>query len=115
MKRVIGLVILAGAAVVGYRWLQMSGAVSAYEKFAEAWILGDQAQAMKFADASTATRAIEKQSLRGLRSGAIVEAFRGTSYEIASTARTPEGDVVLEVKQTIQFDPPGVTSGVTGA
>jgi hypothetical protein len=115
MKKVIGLVLLAGAAVVGDRWLQTSGAVSAYEKFAEAWVLGDKARAMKYAQAETATRAVEKQSLRGLQSGAIIEAFRGTRYEIESTARSPEGDIVLEVRQTIQFDPPGITSAITGA
>jgi hypothetical protein len=115
MKKLLGLLVLAGVAVLGYRWLQASGAVSAYERFAEAWTLGDKALAMKYAQAETATRAIEKQSLRGLESGRILEAFRATRYEVESTTRTPAGDIVLEVKQTIQFDPPGVTSAITGA
>jgi hypothetical protein len=70
---------------------------------------------MRYAEASTATRAFERQSLRGLQSGAIMDAFRGTRYVVESSTRSPEGDVVLEVTQTIQFDPPGVTSAITGA
>jgi hypothetical protein len=115
MKKLLGLLLLAGAAIIGYRYIQTQGAVGAYEQFAEAWTLGDKTLAMKHAEEATATRAIEKQSLRGLQSGAMIDAFRGTRYEVESTARTPEGDVVLEVKQTIQFDPPGVTSAITGA
>jgi hypothetical protein len=115
MKKLLFLLLLAGAGVLGYRYIQSSGAVSAYEKFAEAWTLGDKALAMRYAEASTATRAIERQSLRGLQSGAILEAFRGTRYVVESSTRSPEGDVVLEVTQTIQFDPPGVTSAITGA
>ena len=114
MKKLLLLLLLAGAGVVGYRSFQASGAVSTYEKFAEAWTAGDKAIAMKYADDATAGE-VEKHPLRGLQSGAAIEAFRGTRYEVESTSRTPEGDVQREVKQTIQFDPPGVTTGITGA
>lgn len=115
LRAFLVVVLLAGGAVIGYRYLQSSGAIRAYEQFAEAWTLGDEAAMKKYADAATATRAIERQSLRSLQSGAMVEAFRGTRYEVESTSRAPEGDIGLEVKQTIQFDPPGITSGITGA
>ena len=70
---------------------------------------------MNYVEAATATRAIEKQPLRGLQSGTIIEAFRGTRYVVESTTRSPEGDLLLEVMQTIQFDPPGVTTAINGA
>ncbi len=115
MKKLVVLLVLGGAAFFGYRSFSGGGAVSAYEKFAEAWTHDDPAGAGKHADAETARKAFEEQSLRGLQSGAMIEAFRGTRYEIESRSRSTEGDVLLEVKQTIQFDPPGVTSAITGA
>jgi hypothetical protein len=34
---------------------------------------------------------------------------------VESSTKTPEGDVALVVKETIAFDPAGITSGVGGA
>jgi len=44
-----------------------------------------------------------------------MEAYRGTKYAVLSSTRTPEGDVSLIVKETIAFDPAGITSGIGGA
>ena len=115
MKKLVVLLVLGGAAFFGYRSFSGDGAVSAYEKFAEAWTHDNPAEAKKYADAETARKAFEEQNLRGLRSGAMIEAFRGTRYEIESRTRPVENEVALEVRQTIQFDPPGVTSGIMGA
>ena len=115
MKQAVGILALAGAVFFGYRWFGGHQAQSTFEKFADAWATDDVAGAKKYGDADTATRAFGKQSLRGLQSGAIIEAFRGTRYVFESTTRSENGDIALEVMQTIQFDPPGVTSAIMGA
>ena len=114
MKKLVVLLVLGGAAFFGYRSFSGDGAVSAYEKFAEAWTHDNPAEAKKYADAETARKAFEEQNLRGLRSGAMIEAFRGTRYEIESRTRPVENEVALEVRQTIQFDPPGRDLGHHG-
>ena len=115
MKQAAAIVALAGAAFFGYRGFHSHQAHSTFEKFADAWATDDVAGAKKFGDAETATRAFEKQNLRGMRSGAIIDAFRGTRYVFESSTRSENGDIALEAMQTIQFDPPGVTSAITGA
>ncbi len=115
MKKLLGLLLLAGAAFLGYRWFAGRGAYESYEKFAEAWVHGDRVAAAKWGDADTVRYAFERKAIRGTRSGSLIEAFRGTRYDVESRTSSPEGDVLLEVRQTILFDPPGVTTGIGGA
>ena len=44
-----------------------------------------------------------------------MEAFRGTRYSVESKTRTAGDDLELVVRQTVLFDPPGVTTGLGGA
>ena len=115
MKKLVFVLALAGAALLGYRWISGWRAETAYEQFAEAWTHGDKAEAMKHGESDAVNRALDKQALRGMPSGSIMEAFRGTRYNIESRTRSPGGDLLLEVKQTIFFDPPGTTSAIGGA
>ena len=73
------------------------------------------AEAEKYAAEDVARGALEGRSLRGLCSGQIMEAFRGTTYALEVEESLPNGDLRREVNQTIYFDPPGVTTGVGGA
>jgi len=115
VKRVIGIALVAAALFWGYRAVADRGATKAYEAFSEAWVHGDAVEAARFGDAATVRHALQERALRGTPGGAAMEAFRGTRYEVESKDRSPEGDVRLEVKQTIFFDPPGVTTGIGGA
>ena len=115
MKKGIGLALLAGAAFFGYRSFVAWSAYKTYEKFADAWVRGDRAEAAKYGDADSVRYAFDRKAIRGTPSGSMIEAFRGTRYTVESRTRSPEGDVELEVRQTILFDPPGVTTGVGGA
>ena len=108
MKKVVGLVLLAGAAYVGWHWLTARGAYKAYEGFAEAWAQEKRAVA-------AVRHAFEEKPLRGNAGGNMMEAFRGTRYAVESKKRSEDGDFVFVVSQTIFFDPPGVTSGIGGA
>ena len=59
--------------------------------------------------------ALDGHAFTGMPSGAVLEVFHGTLYQVESKERLPDGDVQLEVKQTIFFDPAGVTSAIGGA
>jgi len=115
MKKVLGAVLLVGLAWIGYRAFTEWSAYRTYEGFAEAWTHGDKVEALKYGTEQAATHAIERRDLRGTRSGVIMEAFRGTRYSVKSRSRSSDGDVLLEVQETIFFDPPGVTTAIGGA
>lgn len=115
MKKLLLVAALAAAGWYGYRWFADRAAFQAYEKFAHAWTRGNKDEAIRHSDKAVAENALERQNLRGLRSGSIMEAFRGERYEVESRNVLPDGDVQLEVRQTISFDPPGATTGIGGA
>ena len=116
MKKLLLLAVLAAAAWFGYtKWFAGREAVGVYEKFAHAWTRGDRDAALRYGEKAAVDDAIERQNLRGMRSGTIMEAFHGERYEIESRTVQPDGGVRLEVRQTILFDPPGATTGIGGA
>jgi hypothetical protein len=115
MKTVVALLLVAAAVVFGLRWYSGWSAYRAYEGFAEAWVHGSETDAARYGDAAAVTHALKERSIRGTRGGAAMEALRGDRYEVESRSRTPGGDVTLIVKQTVHFDPPGVTTGIGGA
>jgi hypothetical protein len=115
VKKVVGLVLLAGAAYLGWHWLTARGAYKAYEGFAEAWAQEKRAVAAQYGDDAAVRHAFEEKPLRGNAGGNMMEAFRGTRYAVESKKRSEDGDFVFVVSQTIFFDPPGVTSGIGGA
>jgi len=115
MKKLLLVAVLAAAGWYGYKWFADREAVKAYEKFAHAWTRGYKDEAIRVSDKSVAEKAIDNQNIRGMRSGSIMEAFHGERYEVESRHVLPDGDVQLEVKQTVYFDPPGATTGIGGA
>ena len=115
MKKLVGLAVLAGAAFFGYRAFNEWRAYKAYEAFAEAWVHENEADASRYGDAATVKHALHERAIRGTRGGAAMEALRGDRYEVESKTRMPDGVVALVVKQTVHFDPPGVTTGIGGA
>jgi hypothetical protein len=112
MKRLLWVFVLGAALVFGVRWYSGWRAVSAYERFANAWTRGNNTEAMKYGETEAVNKAL---ALRSMPSGSIIDAFHGTLYDIESKTRSPDGDLRLEVKQTILFDPPGATTGIGGA
>lgn len=115
MKRLAGLLLFVGAAFFAWRWYGGWRAGSELEAFADAWTRGDRAEASKHGEPDAVRRALDERSLRGMPGGSIIEAFRGTRYEVESRQRTPDGGFELRVRETILFDPPGVTTGIGGA
>lgn len=115
MKTLFWVIALAAAAFFGFRWYAGWSAYKAYEGFAEAWVHESEADAARYGDAATVKHALKDRAIRGTQGGAAMEALRGDRYEVESRERTPAGDVNLVVKQTVHFDPPGVTTGIGGA
>jgi hypothetical protein len=115
MKKLVLVLGLAVAALLGYRWFNGWRAVTVYEQFAEAWMRGNRAEALKRGEAEAVDFALDQHALRGMPSGAIMEAFRGSRHTIESRTRSTEGDLLLEATHTIFFDPPGVTTAIGGA
>jgi hypothetical protein len=114
MKKLVGVLALAGAVVLGYRWYSDWRAVGVYKRFAEAWMRDDRAAALRHAQADAVDDAFN-HAFAGMPSGAILESFHGTHYQVESKTVLPGGDYQLEVNQTIFFDPAGVTSAIGGA
>ncbi len=115
MKKLVWLVLGAGAAFFGYRAFNGWRAYKAYEGFAEAWVHENEAAASRYGDEATVKHALKERAIRGTRGGAAMEALRGDRYEVESKTRMPDGGVALVVMQTVHFDPPGVTTGIGGA
>jgi hypothetical protein len=107
--------VLAAAAIPVTRAVARWQAAAAYVKFAEAWTHGNRAAAAEVAEDEAVRHALEERALRGLPSGSIIEAFRGTRYEVESAEFQPNGDLQREVMETIFFDPPGRTTALGGA
>jgi hypothetical protein len=114
VKKSIAVAVLAGAAFFGYRAFAGWRAYRAYEGFAEAWARENRTTAVNYGDARAVRHTFEEKPLRGTEGGAAMEAFRGTLYAIESKKRR-DGGFDLVVRQTILFDPPGVTTGIGGA
>jgi hypothetical protein len=115
VKALVGVILLAGLAFSGYRWFGDRQVVSAYEKFADAWTRGDKDEMGRHGTADAAKDAFENHNLRGLQSGAAMDALHGTRYAVESKTAAPGGDLKIEATQTIYFDPPGATTGIGGA
>ena len=115
MKPLFGVVVLAAVAFFGWRWHAGWRAETEVERFAEAWTRGDKIEAARHGEPEVVELALAKRPLRGMRGGDWIEAFRGTHYELLSRGRSSEGDVEIQVEETIRFDPPGATTGIGGA
>lgn len=115
VKKLVLAVLVAGGLFAGYRWYTQWCAVSVYEKFATAWTHGEKEEAAQYGEPEAVKDAFERQALRGMRSGSIMEAFRGERYAIESKTRLPGGELRIEARQTIFFDPSGATTGIGGA
>ena len=115
MKKLLVLALLLGGAHLVYRHFHRVVPIGEYERFADAWARGDIEEALRHADGDQIHRTLKTKSLRALMDARMMEAFHGTRYAVQSTDSTPEGDLVLDVKQTIAFDPPGATTAVGGA
>lgn len=115
MKRLLGLVLLAGAAFLAWRGYGGWRAETEVERFVEAWMRGDRVEAAKHGEPAAVEHAMDDRALRGMPGGAAMEAFRGSRCTVESRRRTAGGEVELRVLQTIFFDPPGATTAIGGA
>ena len=114
MKRLVLVLLLVGAAVFIYRELVLEAPVRAFHAFAKAWGNEDTPAAAALTTGDAARSAVETRILRGVVRFPM-EALRGSRQEIESREGFADGTVVVTAKQFVDYDVPGVTSGVGGS
>ena len=115
MKKLVLLALLAGAGVFVYRFVVRMQQETCYKKVADAWAIGQTDEALRYAEGDAVRKSLEEKPLRSLVDGRMIEAWRGVSYTIESSSKGDDGDVAMEAKQRLAFDPPGITTGIGGA
>ena len=116
MKRLFVLVLLAGGAYLGWQKFSGAGPAKAFDQFAEAWARGRTDDAMKLAEGDGVKRTLERKNfVQVICPPWSVDAWHGFSTSVNSSSKNADGDVELDVEQTIAFDPPGATTGIGGA
>ncbi|HKD12142.1 MAG TPA: hypothetical protein VKE50_08705, partial [Thermoanaerobaculia bacterium] len=83
--------------------------------FADAWARERPEEALSFTDGEAARKAVESRGIRALIDARTMELLHGVRYSEESFERGEGGEVAIEAKQTIAFDPPGITSALGGA
>ena len=114
MKKLLLLALLAAGGWFGYGFFARMQQESCYKKLADAWAMGRTGEALRYAEGETVRQSLEKNPLRGLVDARMIEAWRGVTYTIESTSKGDGGDVSIEARQRLAFDPPGITTGIGG-
>lgn len=116
MKRLFVLLLLAAGAYFGWRQLSGAAPAKAFDKFADAWARGRTDEAMRYADGEAVKKTLERKNfVQIICPPWQVEAWHGFSTSVNSSSKNADGDLELDVEQTVAFDPPGVTSAMGGA
>jgi hypothetical protein len=113
-KRLLLVLLIAGAGFGIYREVVVEAPVRAFHEFARLWALEDTPAAAALTTGDVARGAVETKILRGVVR-APMEALRGSRQEVENREPASDGDVEVTVKQFVFYDPPGITSGVGGA
>lgn len=114
MKKPLLVLLLAAGGYLAYRQFVLEPPVQAFRRFAEAWGREDTPAAAALTDGGAAKKAVESQILRGVVQDPM-EALRGSRLTIESRVGQPGGDVLVTAREFVFFDPPGVTSALSGA
>jgi len=114
LKRLLLVLLLAGAGYGAYRWFVEDAPGRVFHEFARLWALEDTPAAAALTTGDAARAAVESRILRGVVR-APMEALRGSRQVVESRERTADGAVSLTVQQFVFYDPPGITSGIGGA
>jgi hypothetical protein len=114
MRRFSLILFVAGAVYGAFRYAVVDPPWRAFRAFARDWAREDTPAAAAWTSGEAAKKAVEEKILRGVVR-APMEAFRGSREELESRETASDGAVILTVRQSVSYDPPGVTSGVGGA
>jgi hypothetical protein len=117
MRRLIAVVVLAGASFGGYRFVSASfGPVAHYEKFAEALLHRRYDAAAAMCDGLTAADLEKLGSQERIGAGPpMFQSLFPSLFDIQSRKTMPDGSTVIHAVQTVRFNPAGVESGIRPA
>ena len=110
MKKILLVLLLAGAGVFAYRYAVVGAPIRACRECLKAWGREDTPAAAAMTDGEKAKKAVETHILRGV-CRAPMEALGASRSTVESRADGPGGEVTLTMRQDVAFDPPGQTSG----
>jgi len=117
MRRLIAIVVAAGAAFGGYRVYSTSfGPVAHYEKFAEEIVHRRYDAAAAMCDGLTAADLEKLGSQERIGAGPpMFQTLFSSLFDIQSRETTPDGLTVINAVQTVRFNPAGVESAIRPA
>ena len=117
MRRLIALVVLAGASFGGYRLYSTSfGPVAHYKKFAETVLHRRYDAAAAMCDGLTAADLEKLGSQERIGAGPpMFQSLFPSLFDIQSRETTPDGSTVINAVQTVRFNPAGVESAMRPA
>jgi hypothetical protein len=116
MKRLVVFAACAVAALISYRHLRVDSVEAEYEKFAEAILHRQYSVAAVMCDGLTADDLEQLGSQEHIGAGpAMFQTLFPSRFKVNDRRSLPDGSVVLNVSQTVLFNPVGVESAVRPA
>jgi hypothetical protein len=115
VKKLLLVALLLGGGYFAYRYFIGTAQARCYEQLADAWARGRTDEALQFSEGEEVRRSLERHPLTSLVDARMIEALHGIRSTVESSSPREDGQVAIEAKQTIAFDPPGATSAIGGA
>lgn len=117
MKRAVVVLVIAAAAVAGYRYYATSLAPERrYKEFAEAVLHRQYDAAAAMTDGLSATDVARAGTQEAIGAGpSMFQTLFPSRFEVTSREAAADGALVLHAVQTVLFTPPGVESALRPA
>lgn len=116
MKRILVALLLIAGAFIAYRQISASAVSRTFGRFAEAWARGRTDDAMALAEGPAVRKSLERHPfVNVIKPPWTVDAFHGFETSVVRRSKSEVGDLEIEARQLIEFDPPGATSALGGA
>jgi hypothetical protein len=115
VKKLLLVALLLGGGYFAYRYFIGAAQARCYEQLADAWARGRTDEALQYSEGDEVRRSLERHPMTSLVDARMIEALHGIRSTVESSTLRADGQVAIEAKQTIAFDPPGATSAIGGA
>ena len=114
MRKLVPVLVVLVLAFGAWRWYAGRAPDRAYKAFAEEWAKGRTDLALALAEGDRVRKALEEKALSRVV-GVGMDARHGIVTGVESKTAGADGTVELHGRQSVWFDPPGVSSALGGA